>query len=92
MASAKGGGIWAADIWGSYRLQRFDSKGGLQLEIVRHADWFPEGKGPADIISPELPPFPSVAAVVEDSAGLVWVFVRVADKRWPTALTRRKPT
>ena len=90
VTSAKGGGIWAADIWGSYRVQRLDWRGVLQLEIVRHADWFPEGQGPSDL-APDLPPFPSVAAVVEDTTGLVWVFVRVADKRWSTALTVRKP-
>ena len=83
---AKGGGIWAADVWGRYRFQRFDALGKLELEVIRRADWFPEGKLPRVTIRPDEPPFPSVAAMIEDVNGLVWVFIRVADRRWPEAL------
>ena len=83
---AKGGGIWAADVWGRYRIQRFDAAGKLELELIRRADWFPEGNLPRVTIRPDEPPFPNVAAIMEDANGLAWVFVSVADRRWPQAL------
>lgn len=83
LALSAPGTFWAADQL-RYRIVRWTSDGNKLQTLERRPKWF---AGPSDfgLGSPTTPPKPGISAVIEDSSGLLWVFVRMPAKTWREA-------
>jgi len=65
-----------------YQLEEWDSSGQLLRTINRNVEWFePWFEPPARNAREQAPP-PSPIGVYQDSEGLLWTLVHVADENW----------
>lgn len=87
VALARAGGFWAAELAHKYAITLYDDRGRVVRVIERRAAWCPSNQEPAAAISPKTPPRPEVWGLFEDSKGLLWILVRVADRRWARGLS-----
>ena len=88
LAASRSGGAWAAWFLAP-RLEEYDSAGVLRGGIELALPWFPARDGSERPASPEgEAPGPRIAALYEDPAGLLWIAVSVADRRWRQAFRR----
>lgn len=76
--------FWSAD-WSRYRLVRWSATGDKELVLERRAAWFPETKRASSFGAPDRAPDPGISAIHVDSAGLIWVFVKVPAPTWRRA-------
>jgi hypothetical protein len=83
VAPSRTSGAWSIDQV-QYRLNRWNVDGSREFSIERRPAWFAEPTHHG-IGSPTTPPPPSVAGIVEDAAGLVWIFVNVPSGSWQSA-------
>ena len=86
---AKDGGYWSADIL-RYRISHFAKDGTLIGTIERAPDWFAVPSGDNDG-TPTMPPPPKIFAIWQAPDGLLWVFGRVAGKRWQEGWPKLAP-
>lgn len=77
------GGFWSADVL-RYRITRWSSQGEKTATLERRPRWF-SGESKFWVGNPSTPPPPAISAIVEDDAGNVWVFVRIAAPTWREA-------
>lgn len=80
--------FWAADAYGRYVIElRRVGVDAPVLTIERPVSWFP---APAETgferPSIDRPPLSRIWGLWEDGDGLLWVLVRVADRRWRSAV------
>jgi hypothetical protein len=67
-----------------YRLIQYDEDLRPQLRLERMPAWWSDGPEPLGV--PHVsPPHPSTGPVTVDSAGLLWVFIRVSSPNWREA-------
>jgi hypothetical protein len=83
VAASRGGRAWSADQV-QYRLTLWNAEGSREFSIERRPSWFAEPTHHG-IGRPTIPPPPSIASVIEDPSGLVWVFVNVPSAEWKSA-------
>ncbi|HLA88819.1 MAG TPA: hypothetical protein VJL28_00125 [Gemmatimonadaceae bacterium] len=81
--STTGRTFWTADIT-RYRLHEWSYDGRQLRSLLRTQNWFPPDVR-SSMGNRTTSPSPSVAALVQDSTGLIWVFVRVAKATWREA-------
>jgi hypothetical protein len=82
--------IWSADV-NQYRLQLWSLDGSLVREIRREVNWFePWSTQVAREDRERVPPVPRTIAIQRDSAGLLWILIRVAGRDWKSALVSSK--
>lgn len=75
--------IWSAHV-AEYKVDRWSLSGGrltLAESFVRNPSWFKVRSGPVPAARVTSPPS-SIRGIVADSAGLLWVVIRVADQNW----------
>lgn len=80
LALSTSGAFWAADEF-QYRIVKWSADGNSLQALRRQASWFPGASEPG-IGTPTVAPSPAITAIYEDSEGLIWVFGRVASKKW----------
>jgi hypothetical protein len=86
LAPSRAGTFWSAHVT-RYQLDRWALNGVLLQKLTRLTDWFqPHFRGME--ASPTQPPAPWMADVSEDSTGILWVLVLVADATWHKAVVR----
>ena len=83
IASATGGGFWAAHHY-NYVLDRYDDRTELVNTLRRITDWFPEIQAPSSSLSERPNPF--ILAVRDDGLGHLWVLVAVPEPDWEEAI------
>jgi hypothetical protein len=81
--------FWTASFT-LYELTEWDGRGNLLRSLKRRPSWFKE-QSRRPFGSPTHAPSASIAGVVTDSEGLVWVFVNVASRRWREAWPKNVP-
>jgi hypothetical protein len=84
LAAPNNGRFWSAGMY-RYDLFLWDSGGSVLRAIERRPPWFSK-TSPMNSDLRNEPPAARVAAIQEDSEGLLWVFVRVAASRWREAV------
>lgn len=89
LAPAAGGGFWAAH-YDRYRIERYDSTGLLLQVFERSPEWFPDGDGTVPLVDQQVPPKPTIFAVMEDLDGRLWVFTTVADRQFRRGVRGRE--
>jgi hypothetical protein len=72
-----------------YALELWNLEGDLLRVVERDAAWFESGY--AGHTDADEPPPPIVMGMQEDSAGLLWVFLGVADPEWRGSVTASSP-
>jgi hypothetical protein len=77
--------IWTATNT-EYRLTKWDATLKEARTLLRKPSWWSSFDG--HLGSPSRPPSPVINAVHVDQDGLIWVFVRIAGKRWREAWPR----
>lgn len=80
LAVPERGTFWCAETQ-RYHLSRWSSEGELLDSLMRQPEWF-SGFSNGTLGGPEMAPHPSIAAIAQDSAGRLWVFLRVARPGW----------
>ena len=83
IAPSTGMTFWSAD-WGRYRLTHWGGAAKKTLTLERKAAWFPPEAIRGSLGSPATPPDPSIAGIHQDSAGLLWVYTKIAAPTWRT--------
>lgn len=79
-APARDGSIWAIAP-GRYVIERWDAASGRRLQEVRvSAPWFVESRTLQ--VDERVRPLPLIQRIWEDSAGFLWLVIRVADADW----------
>jgi hypothetical protein len=73
--------FWAAELQ-RYHLSRWRSDGERIDSLVRQPEWFSGVSRAMPLGGPETEPDPAIAAIAQDSAGLLWVFIRVTRPGW----------
>jgi hypothetical protein len=72
-------GLWVGPHC-RYAMDLRDSTGEVRMQVVRKAEWFEEYyESPSPYIAP---PRPLLSSISQDSRGLLWVMVTVADAEW----------
>jgi hypothetical protein len=84
LAPSGSNAFWSADWDGRYRLIRWTFPQEQALTLERRPSWFPRSSG-SGYGSPQRPPPPRIAGILEDSTGLVWVFANTAAPTWRRA-------
>jgi hypothetical protein len=72
--------FWAASL-NRYVIEKWTVDGERIVRIERDAPWFEPWRGRVQPARVAAPP-PILHGVMEDSAGILWVFLRVADRNW----------
>ena len=77
---------WARNgMWSVYgkrpHFMRWDRNGVIQSSFTRNLDWF-TGEKPVSMGTRTTPPTPRTAAIIEDSEGLVWLFIHQPSPTW----------
>lgn len=84
VAPSRNGAFWSAP-GDKYRLERWNAIDSRVQVLTRQVEWFQkvpsESSGDRGII-----PTPTIIALYEDKAGLLWVLIRVASRTWRDAL------
>lgn len=65
-----------------YVIDEWTQLGQLRGRLSREVDWFAPWSDRCCTVDPDRPPEPRIRDLHVDSAGLVWVLVTVADRRW----------
>ena len=81
-------GLWSSPRT-EYVLTRWTLSGERLNTIRRNAEWFKPHARTVDFRPDHAPP-PLVTQIHEDSSGLLWVLISVADDDWRQALTLRR--
>ncbi|MGQ0765028.1 MAG: 6-bladed beta-propeller [Gemmatimonadota bacterium] len=82
-APVRNGAFWSI-AFASFDMFQWKTDGTLIRALQRRPAWFSK-PSPMDYNWKTEPPPPHIAAIHEDSAGLIWVFVRVAARTWREA-------
>jgi hypothetical protein len=75
-------GFWAARVDREYVLERFDWNYKVVDRIQRTAPWYKGFVPPLPFATPTKPPTGRLVGMEQDSAGLLWVTIAVADSQW----------
>jgi hypothetical protein len=76
--------FWAANMT-RYRLEAWNVDGRRIRTLERNADWFaPHASAPR--YDGSAAPAPTIPAIHQDSLGLLWVLISVADPEWRSAV------
>ncbi len=83
MAPSGPASFWAVPMFGDYRIERWTVEGRRDRYFQRQADWFVSlpMEGISGGALQRDPPISLVEAVWEDKVGLLWVVIRVSDRR-----------
>ena len=90
IASDLGGGVWAADLFGRYRIRRIGGDGELSRTLEPKRNWFLDWRTSKEIADPNAPhgsrssPQARVLDLLVDS-GRLWVLGSTVDRRWERA-------
>jgi hypothetical protein len=82
LARARGGGVWAASV-NRYEIDRYAPDGTRMATLERRVSWFEPWSGYVRGEPITRPPRPRVASLQQDSSGLLWVVLLVADPNPP---------
>jgi len=77
---------WARNgTWSAYGIRphfmKWDRTGVMQSSFTRKLDWY-TGEKPASLGKPTTPPTPMTGPIIEDSEGLVWLFIHQPSPTW----------
>ncbi len=89
LAASRDGSLWSADV-NVYRLHNWRRDGAPIRAIVRTPSWFAE-RTSSILGGPNKPPAPSIEAIREDSAGLIWVYTHIAAPTWREGWVNVRP-
>jgi hypothetical protein len=89
VARAGGKRMWSS-YWKRYSVTLWNADGTAVQSFDRSPPWF-TGKDPGGIGTPTTPPSPSLTALYEDAAGLLWVFVSVPAPTWRLGWPKMAP-
>lgn len=84
LSPSDSGQFWSADRY-QYRLTLWREPGAKASTFLRRPTWFSKATEYPGFGTPTVPPPPSIAAIREDSTGLLWVFTRLAAQGWQEA-------
>lgn len=76
----------------AYRIEQWSPDGALRRTLVRDAEWFPAWSGYDRREPRRQRPRPVFIQVHEDSAGLLWTRIQVADRDWAPMVAIGEPT
>lgn len=82
-----GDGIWSA-FWSRPHFTKWKADGTPSTILTRRYAWY-TGETKAEIGAPTRPPTPSTGPLIEDEAGLLWVFIYKPLASWKEAWTTR---
>jgi len=85
LAPASDGGVWSAHMYHRYLIERWNSKGELEQEVERRADWFAPYRT-YWLPTPTKAPAPTIMGLWEDESGLLWVIGWVGGANWAKGL------
>lgn len=90
--SPAGGSLLWSGLQASYQVDLLDVRNGETVRSLRrNVDWFAPGVAPVPRGRESLEPKPFIFDVVQDSAGLLWVLIGVADPNWRDAIAAGGP-
>lgn len=84
LAAPNNGTFWSAGMY-RYDLFHWDSSGTMLRAIERRPSWF-RGTSAMNSDLRTEPPAARIAAIQQDSDGLLWIFIRVAASSWREAV------
>jgi hypothetical protein len=81
--------FWVANLT-RYLLEEWDSEGNLVQSLERRVDWFEPHTHYGVFSKEDGPPNPGITALWQDTAGRLWVVIKVPDPSWKDAFVMGK--